>query len=112
MARRIIHQLVDDIDGSLLESGEGETLHFSLNNAAYEIDLNATHAQELRDALAPYIAAGRRASGGGRTAAPRRRTSGASESAAIREWAKAQGLSVSERGRVSAEVRDAYRAAH
>lgn len=114
MARRIIHQLVDDLDGSLLESGEGETLHFSLNNAAYEIDLNATHAQELRDALAPYIAAGRRASasGGGRTSAPRRRSSGASESAAIREWAKAQGLSVSERGRVSAEVRDAYRAAH
>jgi len=44
MARRIVHQLVDDIDGSVLEVGEGETVHFSLNGASYEIDLNSEHA--------------------------------------------------------------------
>lgn len=114
MARRIVHQLVDDIDGSLLESGEGETVNFSLNGAAYEIDLNSTHAEELRAALAPYIQAGRRATAGGaaRSATTRRRSSGSSDTAAIREWAKANGHKVSERGRISADVMAAYRAAN
>lgn len=113
MARRIVHQLVDDIDGTLLEVGEGETVHFSLNGTAYEIDLTNSHADELRNALAPYIEAGRRASAGGvRTASPRRRAPRNSEIGEIREWAKTQGLKVSERGRISADIMDAYRAAH
>ena len=113
MARRIVHQLVDDIDGTLLEVGEGETVHFALNGTAYEIDLTVAHAEELRAALAPYLKAGRRASAGGaRAAAPRRRTAANSETAEIREWAKAQGLKVSERGRIAADVLEAYRAAH
>ena len=113
MARRIVHQLVDDIDGSLLEIGEGETVHFSLNGTAYEIDLTVAHAEELRDVLAPYIKAGRRAAAGGaRTAAPRRRAARNSDTGEIREWAKVQGMKVSERGRISAEVLEAYNAAH
>lgn len=114
MARRIVHQLVDDIDGTLLEVGDGETVHFSLNGTAYEIDLTNSHAEEMRNALAPYMEAGRRASAGGsRAAAPRRtRATRNSEVGAIREWAKSQGLKVSERGRISADVMDAYRAAH
>lgn len=114
MARRIVHQLVDDIDGALLEAGEGETVHFSLNGAAYEIDLTTAHADELRDALAPYMKAGRRttASGSGRAGSPRRRASGRADTAAIREWAKANGHKVSERGRISADVMAAYNAAN
>jgi hypothetical protein len=114
MARRIVHQLVDDIDGALLEVGEGETVHFSLNGAAYEIDLTNSHADELRAALAPYINAGRRASAGSSrsAAAPRRRAARNSEVGEIREWAKSQGLKVSERGRIAADVMEAYRAAH
>lgn len=113
MARRIVHQLVDDIDGTLLEVGEGETVHFSVNGVAYEIDLTNAHAEELREALAPYIAAGRRtAASGSRTSAPRKRAARNSDSSAIRAWAKEQGLEVSERGRISAEVLEAYNAAH
>lgn len=113
MARRIVHQLVDDIDGTLLEVGEGETVHFSLNGVAYEVDLTNSHAEELREALAPYIKAGRRASAGAaRSAAPRRRAARDSEVSEIREWAKTQGLKVSERGRIAADVMEAYRAAH
>lgn len=113
MARRIVHQLVDDIDGTLLEVGEGETVHFALNGVAYEIDLTSAHAEELRSALAPYIDAGRRASAAaGRPSAPRRRAAANSETGEIREWAKSQGLKVSERGRIAADVMDAYRAAH
>ncbi|MGF6821789.1 hypothetical protein M2317_000675 [Microbacterium sp. ZKA21] len=115
MARRIVHQLVDDIDGSLLEVGEGETVHFSLNGISYEIDLTAENAQELRSALEPYIVAGRRSSVGSaaRSGSTRKRTAGRNpETTAIREWANANGHKVSERGRIPESVLTAYRAAH
>ena len=54
MARRIVHQLVDDLDGTVLEVGEGETVHFSLDGVAYEIDLTEDNAAAFRAALAPY----------------------------------------------------------
>ncbi|MEO2118704.1 MAG: Lsr2 family protein, partial [Microbacterium sp.] len=75
MARKIVHQLVDDLDGTVLEIGEGETLTFSLDGTAYEIDLTDANAAALRDSLAPYVSAGRRisASQGGSTAGRKRR---------------------------------------
>ncbi|GAB3602494.1 histone-like nucleoid-structuring protein Lsr2 [Microbacterium aureliae] len=118
MARRIVHQLVDDLDGSVLEVGEGETVTFSLDGTAYEIDLTTAHASELRDALAPYIDVARSVSagrGGGSPAASagrKRRRSGQQDYSAVREWAKSNGYTVSERGRVPAAVLEAYEAAH
>lgn len=114
MARRIVHQLIDDIDGSVLGIGEGESIHFSLNGTAYEIDLTTENADALRSALEPYIAAGRRSSTAStsRGGAPRKRGSTSPEIAAIRAWAQANGHAVSERGRIPAAVVDAYRAAH
>lgn len=114
MARRIVHQLVDDIDGSVLEVGEGETVHFSLNGTSYEIDLNSTHVEELRQAFEPYISAGRRAgaSSSTRAASPRKRQARNPEVAAIRTWANANGYTLSERGRIPAPVVEAYNAAH
>ena len=114
MARRIVHQLVDDIDGSVLEVGEGETVHFSLNGASYEVDLNAAHAEELRKAFEPYISAGRRAgsSSAARVPAARKRPARNPEVAAIRAWANDNGYSLSERGRIPAPVVEAYNAAH
>lgn len=115
MARRIVHQLVDDIDGSVLEVGEGETVHFSLNSVSYEIDLNTAHADELRKALEPYISAGRRAgsaSSSTRASSARKRPARNPEVAAIRAWANANGYTLSERGRIPAPIVDAYNAAH
>lgn len=112
MARRIVHQLVDDIDGTVLGIGEGETVHFSLNSTAYEIDLTTENADALREALEPYIAGARRASGTPRGGSARKRSAASPETAAIREWAKANGHKVSERGRIPAAVIDAYRAAN
>ncbi|WP_067354809.1 histone-like nucleoid-structuring protein Lsr2 [Microbacterium hydrocarbonoxydans] len=114
MARRIVHQLVDDIDGSVLEVGEGETVHFSLNGTSYEIDLNAEHAEEMRKAFEPYISAGRRAGSAGavRASAPRKRPGRNPEVAAIRAWANDNGYTLSERGRIPAPVVEAYNAAH
>lgn len=114
MARRIVHQLVDDIDESVLEVGEGESIHFSLNGNAYDIDLSSENADALRAALEPYIAAGRRsaAASGSRGGSPRKRSSSSPEIAAIRAWAQANGHAVSERGRIPATIVEAYRAAH
>ena len=115
MARRIVHQLVDDLDGSVLEIGSGETVLFSLDGIAYEIDLTDDNAAALREAFAPYIAAARTVSrtastGGG--AARKRRRSGQQDYSAIRAWAKQNGYTVSERGRVPAAVIEAYEAAN
>ena len=105
MAQRVQVILDDDIDGGPAD----ETVTFGLDGATYEIDLNDRNATALRDALAAYVGAGRRA--GGRRAA-RRKSSGGSSSGTgtseIREWARANGYEVNERGRISAEIKEAY----
>jgi hypothetical protein len=118
MARRIVHQLVDDIDGTLLEVGEGETVLFSLDGVAYEIDLTAENAAALRGALERYTKAARPVSSSARVASAsssngrKRRRTGQQDYSGVREWAKQNGYKVSERGRVPASVLEAYEAAH
>ncbi|UUT36507.1 histone-like nucleoid-structuring protein Lsr2 [Microbacterium elymi] len=115
MARKIIHQLVDDIDGAVLDPGSGQTVLFSLDGVAYEIDLTDEHAAQLRDALSSYVSAARAVSGrGGRrpTQSGGRQRAGQRDYAPIRAWAKENGFTVSDRGRVPASVLDAYDAAH
>jgi len=61
MAKRTVAQYFDDLDGSPIEPGQ--TVKFGIGKQAFEIDLSDENASRLRDALAPYIAAGRRISG-------------------------------------------------
>ena len=109
MAQKIQILFIDDLDGSEAEG----TVRFGLDGAEYEIDLNAEHAQALRDALARYVQAARRAGGGTRRPARggRRATAGGPDSTEVREWAKAQGIEVKDRGRVPAEVIARFKAA-
>ena len=88
---------------------------FSVDGKSYEIDLNEKHAAALRDAFAPFIGSARRAGGPAAGSRPRmsaRTSTGAGrpreETAAIREWATANGLEVSTRGRISSTVLEAY----
>ena len=106
MAQKVHIVLVDDIDQSDAE----ETVTFGLDGKEFVIDLNKKHARSLRDALAPYVAAGRPVSTRGRRSSAKA-ASGAAPSE-IRAWARANGFKVPERGRVAAEVREAYAAAH
>ena len=115
MAQRVRIELTDDLlnDGTPAD----ETVTFALDGVTYEIDLTAANAGKLRDGLAPWVASGRRIAGRkqvGRAAGGggRRSRSGAGSANEIREWARAQGMEVSERGRVRDEVRAAYEAAH
>ena len=109
MAQKIQTLFVDDLDGSAAEG----TVRFGLDGAEYEIDLNAEHAQELRAALARYVGAARRAGGTGRRPAPSARRGPASglNTTEVREWAKAQGIEVKDRGRVPAELVVKFKAA-
>ncbi|WP_270411176.1 histone-like nucleoid-structuring protein Lsr2 [Microbacterium maritypicum] len=108
MARKIITSLVDDIDGS----DAAETVTFALDGKAFEIDLSTANAAKLREVLAPWVDSARRVAG----AAARTRTApvrgGRADLNAVREWARGQGLKVSDRGRVSATVLEAYTKAH
>ena len=111
--KKQITQLVDDLDGTVLENGTGSTIRFALDGRQYEIDLSDANAQRLRSALAPFISAGRSVAGASRSSSPRRASRNASgELAAIRAWAQNNGYAVGDRGRISAEVRDAYERAH
>jgi len=107
MAQRIVYRLEDDLDNS----EAAETIVFGIDSVSYEIDLSADNAQKLRDLLAPYVASGRRV-GGRRKAAGRARRAGGSSAGEIRAWAADNGHKVSARGRVPAEVREAYDRAH
>ena len=111
MARQIVHLLVDDIDGTELNPGEGESLTFTVDGKSYEIDLSDANAATFREVLAPYISAGRRV-GAASKPAPARRSRGKGDLDAIRSWARENGHTVSERGRVPAAVVEAYEAAH
>lgn len=108
MAQKIHITLVDDIDHSTAD----ENVTFGLDGINYEIDLSAENAKSLRDALATYVGAGRRVGGRAvRGRGPAAATKAGSDVAQIRAWARDNGYTVHERGRIQAEIRDAYHAA-
>lgn len=112
MATQITTLLVDDVTGEAAD----ETVRFGLDGKAYEIDLSEANAKELRGALAGYIESGRRIRDG-KTTAPRHSSGQRSsvdreQSPAIRDWARRQGHTIADRGRIPAKVVEAFNAAH
>jgi hypothetical protein len=105
VAQQVEVILVDDTDGGPAD----ETVAFGLDGSEYEIDLSAKNAANLRNALAPWTEKARKTGGRRRRGT---RSSRGSSSSDIRAWAVANGHEVSSRGRVSAEVREAYEKAH
>jgi hypothetical protein len=136
MAERMVRQLIDDLDGTEIENGSGERVVLTLRGATYQIDLSAQNVEKLDKALKPFIDAAvrvRRGTDGDAKTARRKRSptqitaSKASRSvrkrtgrtrapkvkaAAIREWARQSGYDVPERGRISSEIVEAFKAAN
>ncbi|MEV0381555.1 Lsr2 family protein [Nonomuraea sp. NPDC050643] len=113
MAKRIVESFLDDLDGS---DAEGTT-RFALDGTSYEIDLSGSNREKLEKALAPFITKARavradRGTRGRRAGGASARVVSREKSTEIRKWAKAQGLPVSERGRIAATVVEQYEAAH
>ncbi|MFB9903123.1 histone-like nucleoid-structuring protein Lsr2 [Allokutzneria oryzae] len=113
MAQLTIVQLIDDLDGT--SSEDISRVEFAIDGVAYEIDLNEENSTKLRDAFAQYVEAARRVGGRAKrgTAAGGRGGGSArskDETRAIRDWAKANGHEVSDRGRIPGTVIQAYEA--
>ena len=104
MTTKVLTTLQDDIDGS----DATQTIRFALDGIEYEIDLSDRNANRLRNGLSEFIARGRKV--GGRHVR-KSAASGQTDTKAIRTWAGAQGIEVSTRGRVPADVVEKYRQA-
>ncbi len=102
MAKKIVVEIVDDLDGS----GAAATVGFGLDGVSYEIDLSEENAAQLRADLSRWVQAARKVTGARKVAS--KPTRGTSDAAAIRAWARGKGIEVSERGRIPAEIRAQY----
>jgi hypothetical protein len=107
MAQQVQVLLVDDIDGGKA----AETVSFALDGVQYEIDLSAKNAAKLRDALSSWVSNARRSGGRRSSGRARSRRSGSGDVTAMREWGRKNGFTVSDRGRISAELQAAYKKA-
>lgn len=112
MAKQTLIQLVDDLDGTVVGDGEGETIQFAVRGVEYEIDLKNANAEKFDKALAKYIEVATRVGGRKRTRVPAGVGGDKSQLKAIREWARENGWDVSDRGRIPQEVTEAFVAAH
>jgi Lsr2 len=106
MAQKVLVEMVDDIDGGTA----AQTVQFALDGVSYEIDLSDGNANNLRSELANFVEAARRTGGrkvrsapGQAAAAPR-----TDRTRQIREWARENGYAISARGRIAAEITQAY----
>jgi hypothetical protein len=106
VAQRTQILYVDDIDGSEAEG----TVRFGLDGAEYEIDLNKKHSAQFTKAIRPYIDAARKVSSSRRPARGSRPAR--HNQSDVRAWARSQGLKISDRGRIPADVLARYESAH
>lgn len=122
MAKRTV--LVDDMEESGEVEADAGTLTFAFEGTAFEIDLSTKNATKFRSQMAPWMAKARKS---GRASAPVKRTAGSvvrqhgggapsgyntDQLNAIRDWARTQGLQVSDKGRVPGDILLAYEQAH
>lgn len=111
MAERVIRQLVSDLSGEDIKPGKGRTVSFSFDGATYTIDLTDKEFTAFEKVLAPYTGKGSkvRAARGARSEGTK---GGKPDLAAVRAWAKSNGYTVSDRGRIAQEIVSAFKAAN
>lgn len=113
MAQKTVVELVDDLDGGTAN----ETVAFTLDGVEFQIDLSTANATRLRDSLAEYVAHARRIGGRKQRLAPggdtgKKSAEEQAQNQAIREWARAQGKTVAERGRLPHALVVEFKDAH
>ena len=110
MAKQIITNVVDDLDGK----PDAETQQFAYGGQAYEVDLAGDNLIAFNEFMTRHISVGRRV---GRVRAiqlpapaPIPARVDREQNRAIWEWAKREGKVVSDRGRISQDIVDEYHA--
>lgn len=109
MATKTITELVSDLSGRPIERGKGRSVDFSYEGVLYRVDLTNDEVAAFEKSLAPYLEAARKV--GIRRTSASSTTKRGFDPAAVRAWAVGQGITVSPRGRISADVVERYRAA-
>ena len=105
MAKETIVRITDDIDGS----DAVESIRFGFRGIDYDIDLNAKNVAAMEKSLEKWIQHGQKSEPTGIRSRQRRTpVKSKDQTAAVREWARANGYKVSDRGRIAAEVQEAY----
>ncbi|MBD0859650.1 Lsr2 family protein [Gordonia sp. zg691] len=113
MAKKEIVQVIDDLDGKVLD--QYETVRWSLDGKNYEFDTSSKHAQQFRDSLSKYVDISRQTGRVTKRAAATATASGGRNketTKAIREWAIKEGYELSDRGRIPQSIIEAFEAAH
>ncbi|MFL0579431.1 Lsr2 family protein [Dietzia sp. 179-F 9C3 NHS] len=111
MSRRVLPVFTDDLDGSIIDDPNHSPTRLAIDGKELEIDLSAPNRDQLLAALAPYIENARRVTGTRRRRAAARPAAGRDKRLKIRQWAAANGYEVASRGRIAADIVDAYEAA-
>lgn len=114
MAQKTIVQLVDDLDGTA--SDDIATVTFGLDGVSYEIDLTEGNASNLRKTLEEFVSAARRTGGRIKRGTASVTTNGSAgagreQAQAVRDWARRNGHEISARGRIPANIQEAFEAA-
>jgi hypothetical protein len=105
MAKTFVTTTTDDLDGT----SNAETVSFSLDGRNYEMDLGKRNRVKLEKSLQPYIAVARKVPKRGKgSTGLGRKSSASNELTEIRAWAQADGRKIATRGRISADVMEAY----
>ncbi|MDJ0395646.1 Lsr2 family protein [Rhodococcus sp. G-MC3] len=124
MAKQVIYELVDDIDGTAIAEGEGESIEFTLDGVDYVIDLKTKNANDFRKKIEYYVDHATRIGGRKRkvtTAGTATKSTpktqaitkrDPAQTRAIRQWAADSGYDVNDRGRIPAGIVEAYEAEH
>lgn len=109
MAKKTVEKFYSDLSGDEIDT-PSPTVAFTFDGVGYEVDLTEAERQTFADAVAPYVAVGRRATGRASSSRSTSKRSGV-DAKAVREWAQEQGLDVPARGRVPSSLIEAYEAA-
>lgn len=104
--QKTVVRITDDLDGE--EAPDAETIQFAVDGTSYEIDLKPDHAAELRTTLSRYTTRGRKLGKVSGRTSPRSNAASVVDNAEVRRWAQSQGMDVSMRGRLSAELVNLY----
>lgn len=109
MAQKIVTLRISDISGEDLGDG-GQSINFSVGNTGYVIDLSDKEVEKFFNVLKPYVDNAQKTSGRG---VRRSRASSGSDvdPKAVRSWAAANNVEVSDRGRIPADIVEKFKAA-
>lgn len=104
--------IIDDLTGKPIDSDEVFRIHFTIEGKDYRLDVNRAGADAFEEATGRFVEAATKITGATRTRASKPRTAGSGEQTKMREWSRANGYEVAERGRIPASIQEAYRAAN